>query len=79
MPVDAIKPCQFEVGEKVSMVDWDSYERPINRLGQCVVKFIARDRCESGWMVTVENLNGDRHTLDSHWPQKINLDLFGHA
>lgn len=56
-----------EIGARVSLRVWDRSERPRNRLGECVVKKVFRDRCPSGFMVTCENAHGVPITLDLHW------------
>ena len=63
------KPCKYKVGDEVDMRDWDSSERPVNRMGRCVVISIKRGVCESGHLVTVRSLRGDmaEMTVDQNW------------
>lgn len=66
----------FTVGEKVSLKLWDKYERPVNRMGDCVITNIKNARCESGVMVTVKSADGSSRDLDSNWLAPIERDLF---
>lgn len=67
-----LPPCRFGVGESVSLWKWDRYERPPNKLGNCVVEFIERVKgCQSGYMITARNAAGATCCLDSDWLSEI--------
>ncbi len=67
--------CKYNVGDEVDMKPWDRSERPVNRMGVCIVVRTERVRnCESGWMITVRSLDRrDRAEMrvDSNWPDCV--------
>lgn len=58
---------RFALGDVVDLERWDETERPSKRIGIARVTKIAADRCESGFMVTVESEAGETLTLDQNW------------
>jgi hypothetical protein len=74
-----MKPCKFNVGDEADLSHtWDRSERPVNRMGRCLVVSIERGVSESGWLVKLRSLDRkDRAELilDSNWPTKVDQQM----